>query len=94
MKKVIGYGISVAGIVVMVVGFGMVEAPWEFVKTIGSKILVMIGIGAITVGVFIALKFGESKSKKPNRVKSSGENEVPIYEGTGKERKVVGYRKD
>ena len=94
MKKVIGYGISIAGIAVMVTGFGMVEAPWEFVKTIVSKILVMIGVGAITVGVLIALKSGESSRKKTSKIKSSGENEIPIYEGTGKNRKIVGYRKD
>ena len=94
MKKVIGYGISVAGIATMVIGFGMVNVPWEFVKTIGSKILVMIGVGAIAVGVIIALKFCGSSSKKTSRVKSSGEKEVPIYEGTGKNRKVIGYRND
>lgn len=95
MKKMIGYGISIAGIAVMVVGFGMVEAPWEFVKTIGSKIIVMIGVAAIAVGVIIALKFGDnSKTKTGSRVKQSGVEEVPIYEGTGKNRKVVGYRND
>ena len=95
MNKVIGYGISVGGIATMVVGFGMVEAPWAFVQTIASKILVMAGVGAIVVGVIITLKFGGSSGgKKTSRVKSSGEHELPIYEGTGKKRKVVGYRKD
>lgn len=88
----VGYGISIAGIAIMVIGFGMVNVPWDFVKTIGSKITVIIGVSTITVGVIIALKFG--KKKEPHRVKSSGEFEVPIYEGTGKNRKVVGYRKD
>ena len=94
MNKVIGYGISIAGIAAMVVGFGMVEAPWEFVKTIGSKIMVMIGVGAIAVGVIIALKFGDNSGKKRGNSKHAGHDEKPIYEGTGKNRRVVGYRKD
>ena len=94
MKKVIGYAISIAGIATMIIGFGMVNVPWPIVKTLGARVLVIAGVATISVGVIIALKFGDSSSKKISRVKHSGEKEVPIYEGTGKNRKVVGYRND
>lgn len=96
MKKVVGYIISIAGIVIMAASFGMVSViPNEIIGTLPKKIITITGIAMITVGVIIALKFSTpSKSKTPSRVKHSGEDEVPIYEGTGKNRKVVGYRKD
>ena len=49
------------------------------------------GIIAIIVGVVISLTAEKGKGRK--KVKD-GEEEIPIYEGVGKKRKVVGYRKD
>lgn len=86
MKKVIGYVVSIAGIVIMAVGFGIIElGPLE---SIGGEYLAGIGIAAVVLGVIISLKFsGEKKSNQ-------AAEELPIYEGVGKKRKIVGYRKD
>ena len=91
MKKLVGYIVSIVGIVIMALGFGMVSLDWEILETISPNYIVGVGIAGIIVGVVISL----TDSEKPSRKKGKrGVDEVPIYEGVGKKRKVVGYRKD
>jgi membrane-bound ClpP family serine protease len=84
MKKVIGYAVSIVGIAVMALGFGLINID---LKPLGipANYIAVAGIITIIIGVVLALKNGQSKNSK---------DEVPIYEGTGKKRKIVGYRKD
>ena len=93
MKKVIGYGVSVGGIVLMVLGFGIVEYDLGFLGELGDYVS-WVGVGCVVVGVVLALKSGEVRSKGKGHRVSGSEDEVPIYSGVGKKRKVVGYRKD
>jgi len=88
MKKMVGYVVSVAGLVVMALGFGMFKVSWKILETIKPDYITGIGIAGIIVGVVIALT---DKDTKKNR---QAKEEVPIYEGVGKKRKIVGYRKD
>jgi len=90
MKKVIGYAISIAGLAIMTVGFGVVNVGWEILKTVKPNYIAGVGVVTIVVGVFISLQSKNGKQRKIDK----GEKEVPIYEGVGKNRKVVGYRKD
>jgi hypothetical protein len=87
MKRLIGYVVAVVGIAVMVLGFGMFDLDIEILKGVSSNYIAGIGIVAVIVGVVISLRAGGS-----GKVSQSKE-EVPIYEGTGKNRKIVGYRK-
>jgi len=92
MKKVVGYAVSIAGIAVMALGFGIIDLELELLKGFaGNYIVAGAGIIAIIVGVVISLTAEKGKGRK--KVKD-GEEEIPIYEGVGKKRKVVGYRKD
>lgn len=91
MKKVIGYGVSILGIVLMVLGFGIVEYDLSFLGELGGYVS-WVGVGAVVVGVVLSLR-GEDGVKRKRKV-SGGDDEVPIYVGTGKKRQVVGYRKD
>jgi len=88
MNKVIGYLISIAGIVVMAFGFNIIELELAFLDGIASNYIAGVGIVMIVVGVILSLKGSGGR-----RVRHAKE-EVPIYEGTGKNRKIVGYRKD
>lgn len=91
MKRVIGYAVSVAGIVVMVLGFGMIDIKLKFLEGVAGNYITGAGIVMIVVGVVISLMADKGKGR--GKVKG-GEEEVPIYEGVGKKRKIVGYRKD
>ncbi|MEA3248202.1 MAG: hypothetical protein U9Q73_00690 [Nanoarchaeota archaeon] len=88
MKKVIGYAISVAGIAVMALGFGMIDLKLEFLDGVAGNYIAGVGIIGVIVGVIISLKMDGGKKNKQVT------EEVPIYEGVGKKRKIVGYRKD
>ncbi len=85
-KKVTGYVISVFGILVMVVGFRMIDLGWEILNIINLNYIAGAGLALVGIGVFVSLM---EKGEKRGR----GEDEIPIYEGVGKSRRIVGYRK-
>lgn len=87
MKKVIGYVISIVGIILMVLGFGMIDLKLKFLEGIAGNYIAGIGIVVIIGGVIISLKVEGGKKKQVAE-------EVPIYVGVGDKRKIVGYRKD
>ena len=89
MNKVVGYVVSIVGIVLMAVGFEVFDLGLDFLEGLTGSYVAGFGIVLIVVGVMISLKSGGSRRKV-----DKGKTEVPIYEGTGKNRKVVGYRKD
>lgn len=86
MKRLVGYVVSIVGIVIMALGFGMFGISLEMIKPYNNYISI-VGIVVIIAGVLISLKSDGGKIKQEKE-------EVPIYEGVGKNRKVVGYRKD
>ena len=87
MNKVIGYVVAIVGIVVMALGFDLLGFNVAFLEGVASTYIAGVGIVIIIVGVVLAMK------GSGGRVKRAAE-EIPIYEGTGKKRKIVGYRKD
>ena len=87
MKKVVGYVVSIIGLVLMALGFDMFKTGFAILDGASSNVIVGVGVGLIIVGVVISLRSGGS-----GRTKQAKE-EVPIYEGVGKNRKIVGYRK-
>ncbi|MBT7102557.1 hypothetical protein HN935_03540 [archaeon] len=89
MKRLIGYAVAIAGIVVMAMGFNVFSLKIAFLEGVASNYIAGAGIVLIIAGVAIALMSGGSSSSV-----SQSKEEVPIYEGTGKHRKIVGYRKD
>ena len=88
MKKVVGYAVSVVGLVVMALGFNIINLDIELLKGVSSNVIAGAGIAIIIVGVVLSMK-GTGWRR---RVEQASE-EVPIYRGVGKNRKIVGYRK-
>lgn len=88
MKKVVGYSVSGAGILIMALGFGMLPVKVKILESVAGNIVAGAGIGLVVVGVLLSMNKGEGKKKG-----KGGHDEVPIYEGVGKKRRVVGYRK-
>lgn len=84
MKKLVGYAIAVAGLAVIAVAVSPIQLP--LLKQFSSSVLNVIGGAAVVVGVILA-KRGHSKHQQVSE-------EVPIYEGEGKDRKIVGYRRN
>ncbi len=90
MKKLVGYIISIAGIFVMIAGFGTLDIA--FLNSFAGKYVMIAGIILIILGVVFSLADKSSSKKGKNKVEQEKE-EVPIYSGEGKSRKIVGYQK-
>jgi hypothetical protein len=86
MSKILGYVIAAIGLIIAIVSFN--ASRIAFLSAIPQKYILMAGIVIIIVGVALTMMKSSSSSKA-----KQAEEEVPIYEGTGKKRKIVGYRK-
>ena len=88
MKKMVGYVVSIVGLVIMALGFNIINFKIAFLEGVGGNYIAGVGIILIVIGVVLSMKGTGGRRAKLEK------EEVPIYEGTGKNRKVVGYRKD
>ena len=89
MNRVIGYAVAVVGLVLMVFSFGLLGEVDLLGVDFGSVYVGGVGVVLVVVGVLISLIGGGGRVGK-----DKGMSEVPIYEGVGKKRRIVGYRKD
>ena len=86
--KIVGYILSGLGLATLAVSSPNVYTKIGFLAFLPEKSLLLIG-GVLTLAGVALLMTKKSSSSK---VKQS-QVEVPIYEGTGKNRKIVGYQK-
>ncbi|MFA4960464.1 MAG: hypothetical protein WC548_02265 [Candidatus Pacearchaeota archaeon] len=87
MKKLVGYIISILGLVVLVIGVGLIKFNLGILSTVNNSYILGAGIVLVIIGVVLASK--ESGFKKEKEIE-----EIPIFEGMGKKRKIVGYRRE
>jgi hypothetical protein len=87
MKKLVGYIISLAGLIGLASTIEPVSKilPFEVPENIASLSIMPISIAAIIIGILIILISKRRKGGKGGK----GGYEVPIYHGE----KVVGYRR-
>ncbi len=87
MRKELGYFISILGIIIIALGFKTINFGWTVLNSINSNYTSEVGGLFVLIGIIILLK-----SEKSN-LKDNGK-ELPIFEGTGKKRKIIGYIKN
>ncbi|MCR4284627.1 MAG: hypothetical protein NUV97_01120 [archaeon] len=85
MKKWVSYTIAISGLVIMAIGFGTFKLEWAILNTISPMIITIAGVILIVVGVLFSLMGGSGGNQAAR--------EVPIYEGEGKNRKIVAYQR-
>jgi small neutral amino acid transporter SnatA (MarC family) len=89
MKKVVGYILCILGLIILTISAGIIKINLAFLNSTNPYYIMGTGIGLVIVGtILVMLKQDKKKSKE-----KQSEEEVPIYEGTGKKRKIVGYRR-
>ncbi len=92
MKAILGYILSGLGIVTL--GFSQEKIRSSlsitFLSSLSSSVFLAIGGILVVAGIIILIM---SNNSHRGSVKQSKE-EVPIYEGEGKHRKIIGYRKN
>ncbi len=81
MEKLTAYIISVIGLVIAVLSFNIGTLLPESIK---PAYVMIAGLVLVIMGIFFVLSKGSKQSAE----------EIPIYEGTGKKRKIIGYRKN
>jgi len=90
MKRVIGYLISIVGLISLALGLEIFNFENDFLARFNKWYITIFGGILIIVGIIISYMDKGRGSRKH----SQSEEEVPIYSGTGKHRRIVGYRKD
>ena len=88
MNKVVGYVVAVAGLVVVALGSGFFGEIDLF--GFDSLYVSISGVVLVVIGAVVSMAGGGRRKVG----KDKGASEVPIYEGVGKKRRIVGYRKD
>ena len=83
-NKLIGYIILIIGAIVVGLSFSQFRAIAGLKSLPFSDIMVMAA-GAIVLILGAIMAFGTGSNKQAE--------EVPIYEGEGKHRRIIGYRK-
>jgi uncharacterized membrane protein len=93
MNVILGYILSGLGIISIALSSDKtrVIVPIDFIKNMPSKSFIVVGIVLVAIGIVIM--FMSNKTTSGSSVKQASE-EVPIYEGEGKHRKIVGYKKE
>lgn len=94
MKKVIGYLVSALGLAGLAITSiptlktsVLAKLPFTIPASITPQYLMIGSVVVLGVGLFLVLsEGGYSRTKQVSE-------EVPIYEGEGKHRRIVGYKK-
>ena len=89
MKAVFGYLSAGIGLLGLAVNSTVGREQLKFLENISSEYILIPSAILIVLGVAIMVM----NSKGGKRIKHITE-EVPIYRGEGKKRKIVGYRAD
>tara|TARA_B100001971_G_scaffold17488_1_gene13589 strand:- start:986 stop:1264 length:279 start_codon:yes stop_codon:yes gene_type:complete len=92
MKKVFGYLIAFLGLLVLASNSAIARQQVEFLAGIDKLVLLIPGLVLVCLGVVILIVLGGGSSKG-GKVKHVSE-EVPIYKGEGKKRRIVGYKSE
>lgn len=87
MKSFIGYILAGLGLIGMALSSTVGNKIFPAVSGIGRNFILIPSLILVGLGVVILIIGGKSLGK----IRQS-EKEVPIYQGEGKKRKIVGYR--
>ncbi len=86
--KIIGYALSIAGLA----GIVFSKKLSTYLTFLGAKASIYTMVAALALVVVGVVLISSESSGSNNNVKHASE-EVPIYEGEGKKRKIVGYHR-
>jgi len=85
--KLVGYILAIAGLGIITLSNTINKIPFIASMAKGSIYVIVAGIALIVAGLALALT-----NSTGSKVKHAAP-EVPIYEGQGKNRRIVGYQK-
>lgn len=86
LKKGLGYALAAIGLIGIFLSTDNGKKLVPFLSGVDSKIILVVSGAIVVVGVILMVMFGKTHKQK--------HEEVPIYEGTGKKRRIVGYQRN
>lgn len=86
-SKILGYFVSGAGLLVLALSFFRDKVLKFLPASIDKNDILITGVVAVVIGVILIY------SKNSSHHVTQAAEEVPIYQGQGKHRKIVGYQK-
>lgn len=89
MKAVIGYLLAGIGLVGLALNSTVGRENLSFLSGISSEYILIPAAVCLVIGLGVMVM----NSKGGSKIKHAGK-EVPIYQGEGKKRRIVGYRAD
>lgn len=89
MKRVFGYLIAGLGLLILAGNSAIARQRFDFLKDIDKLFIMIPGLILVCLGVVILIVFNDRNSK--GKVKHISK-EVPIYQGEGKKRRIIGYK--
>ena len=87
-NNIIGYSISALGLIIIALSNQIAKLPLISTMSKAMIYITVLGVALVAVGLVLAIGKGSSKSK----VKHASE-EVPIYQGEGKNKRIIGYKR-
>ena len=88
MRKIFGYLFAGLGILILAGNSTLARAQFDFLDGINKLYILVPGIALVCIGVAVLISLGKGGISNIKHVT----NEVPIYKGEGKKRKIVGYK--
>jgi len=85
LTKILGGISALLGAGVILASKGKLHDSLPIIKTLSTNNILIIGAALVLLGIGLLMV-------RTGGIKQSGE-EVPIYEGYGKKRKIVGYQR-
>lgn len=92
MAKIIGYVLALIGLAIIAFSSKIVTLP--FIASLAKPMIYTVIAGVACIAVGVVLLMAKQPSSSSGKAPQHAKEEVPIYEGEGKKRKIVGYRKD
>ena len=86
---VIGYVLSGIGLAIIVLSNQIFNLLSKLIPSLKLPIVIVLGVAFVLVGIIFLM---EKNSSSSGNVKHVSE-EVPIYSGEGKNKRIVGYKR-
>jgi len=90
MGKSLGYILSIIGLAIILLSNKI--ANISFIKAIPKSSIYTVVVGVMFIVVGVIFMMDKSSSSYSGNVKHAAE-EVPIFQGEGKKKKIVGYKR-
>lgn len=86
-STIIGYILAGIGLLGVMMSSRKIKDSIPVIKALATKYILIVSLIIVAAGIVLLILAGRGSAKQ-------AKEEVPIYEGKGKKRKIVGYQRE